>query len=302
MIRRLANRLSKTREVLLRALRRSRGEAASGGLDPQTLEELEAVLITADLGPRLASELARLAGGGEPLPALRRGLLAELLSADRALAESGEPPTVYLFVGANGVGKTTVIAKVANMLSAAGKRVIVAAADTFRAAAVEQLAVLSRTAGFRVVSKGYNVDPASVAHEAVETARREGADYVLIDTAGRLHTKTDLMAQLAKIRRVLARMGAGPHETLLVLDAGVGQNGLVQAREFNEAAPLSGVIIAKLDGTAKGGIVFAVERELKIPVKLIGLGESMDDLAAFDPLGFVEAILPEGAGGGDEAR
>lgn len=295
MIGRLASRLSRTREVLSRALRRCGGPR----FEPETLEELEAALIRADLGPRLAAELVGALTGADPLGALRGAMERVLLDVDRSLAVAPEPPTVYLFVGANGVGKTTFIAKVARMLSRE-RSVLVAAADTFRAAAVEQLEVLSRSAGFRVVARGYGVDPASVVHEAVEQGRREGAGYVLVDTAGRLHTKGGLLAQLAKIRRVLERMGAGPHETLLVLDAGVGQNGLVQARQFNEAVPLSGVAVAKLDGTARGGIVFAVERELGVPVKLVGLGESLEDIAFFDKEDFVRAILPEG--GGDEAR
>lgn len=295
MIGRLASRLSRTREVLSRALRRCSGPRC----EPETLEELEAALIRADLGPRLAAELVGALTGADPLGALRGAMERVLLDVDRSLAVAPEPPTVYLFVGANGVGKTTFIAKVARMFSRE-RKVLVAAADTFRAAAVEQLEVLSRLAGFRVVARGYGVDPASVVHEAVEQARREGAEYVLVDTAGRLHTKGGLLAQLAKIRRVLERMGAGPHETLLVLDAGVGQNGLVQARQFNEVVPLSGVAVAKLDGTARGGIVFAVERELGVPVKLVGLGESLEDIAFFDRRDFVRAILPEG--GGDEAR
>jgi fused signal recognition particle receptor len=222
---------------------------------------------------------------------LRSALLEQLAGRDRALVLAGSP-AIILVIGVNGTGKTTTIAKLAHRLTVDGQLVVLGAADTFRAAASEQLLTWGDRVGVAVVSGQEAGDPAAVAHDAIASAAAKGADAVIIDTAGRLHGKTNLMAELAKIHRVAEREGT-VSETLLVLDATAGQNGLAQVRVFAEAVPVTGIVLTKLDGTAKGGIVIAIESELGIPVKLVGLGESIEDLDPFEPGSFVDALLED---------
>jgi fused signal recognition particle receptor len=271
-------------------------------LDDDTWQDVEDLLLSADVGIEPSAELvgrlktrARVEGGREPGDArrlLREGLL-ELVdpSLDRTLITSKPGgPAVILVVGVNGTGKTTTCGKIARLLVADGKTVVLGAADTFRAAAADQLETWGRRVGAETVRGPEAGDPASVAFDAVKKGIDLGVDTVLIDTAGRLHTKTGLMDELGKVKRVVEKQGP-VDEVLLVLDATTGQNGLVQARVFAEVVAITGVVLTKLDGTAKGGIVIAVQRELGVPVKLIGLGEGPDDLAPFEPEAFVDAIL-----------
>ena len=277
---------------------------SSGKLDEQSWEDIEDTLISADMGVGPARELVeqlktevKVVGSNDPAEV--RGLLrADLISMlgpdmDRSLrlARHGDRPSVVLIVGVNGTGKTTTCGKLARVLVGDGKTVVLGAADTFRAAAVDQLQTWGERVGAEVVrSDREGADPASVAFEAVNAGIRNGVDTVIVDTAGRLHTKTGLMDELGKIKRVIEKHGS-VDEVLLVLDATTGQNGLRQARVFAEVVDITGIILTKLDGTAKGGIVIQVQRELGVPVKLVGLGEGPDDLAFFDPEVFVDAIL-----------
>jgi fused signal recognition particle receptor len=273
-------------------------------LDDQTWEEVEDTLITADVGVAPARQLVeqlrtevKVAGRGSAAD-VRSLLRAQLIEAigpdlDRSVhaARHGNRPAVLLVVGVNGTGKTTTCGKLARVLVGDGKTVLLGAADTFRAAAADQLETWGNRVGARVVrSDREGADPASVAFEAVKEGIELGVDTVIVDTAGRLHTKTGLMDELGKIKRVISRQ-AEVDEVLLVLDATTGQNGLRQARVFGEAVNVTGIVLTKLDGTAKGGIVIAVQRELGVPVKLVGLGEGADDLAPFEPAAFVDAIL-----------
>lgn len=273
------------------------------GVDADALEELEERLIEADFGVgasmrfvRAVGEAAR-GGGAADAEGLRRVLAGAIRTvfagdAGRGLAVAATPPTVYLVAGVNGVGKTTTVGKMAHRLAAGGRSVIVAAADTYRAGAAEQLARWSERAGAGFVGGRPGGDPAAVAYDALGAARARGADVVLVDTAGRLHTQGGLMKQLAKVERVIrARHEGAPHETLLVLDATVGQNGLVQAREFSKFVTVTGIVLAKMDSTARGGIVVALREELGIPVRLVGVGESPADLEPFDPDAFVRGVL-----------
>jgi fused signal recognition particle receptor len=270
-------------------------------LDEQTWEDLEEALIRADVGVRTSTALVgdvrqRAADAGIEEPDEIRGLLKdrlrqELDGRDRVLRLDEGTTNVWLFVGVNGVGKTTTIGKVAKRLAAEGHRVLMAAGDTFRAAAAEQLGMWAERTGAELVRGSEGGDPSSVIFDGVQAAAARGCDVVLADTAGRLHTKTNLMDELAKVRRVAAREPGNLTEVLLVLDATTGQNGLNQARLFTEAVDVTGVVLTKLDGSAKGGIVLAIESELGIPVKLVGLGETVDDLVDFDPDEFVEALV-----------
>lgn len=271
-----------------------------GDVNAETWEELEEALIRADVGVtptmelletvRAAAEAKGETTGAELIEMVKAELKKQLGGQDLDLALGGEP-SVWLFVGVNGVGKTTTIGKLATREVAAGRELVLAAGDTFRAAAAEQLTMWGDTSGAHVVRGSEGGDPSSVIFDAVEHAAASGADIVLADTAGRLHTKTNLMNELSKVRRV-ADKGAGTvTETLLVIDATTGQNGLIQAREFTQAADLTGVVLTKLDGSAKGGIVVAVQRELGIPVKLVGLGEGAHDLIRFDADEFVDALF-----------
>jgi fused signal recognition particle receptor len=228
---------------------------------------------------------------GELIEALKAQIKADLAGADRALAFEPGAPNVWLFVGVNGVGKTTTIGKVAKAQQAEGRSVVLAAGDTFRAAAAEQLGIWAERAGAELVRGEEGGDPSSVIFDGVQKAASKGADLVLADTAGRLHTKVNLMEELRKVRRVADKEPGRVTEVLLVLDATTGQNGLVQAQQFTEAVEVTGVVLTKLDGSAKGGIVLAINAEMGLPIKLVGLGETADDLVAFDPDEFVEALF-----------
>jgi len=303
---RFRERLGRSRAAITRGLS---GLLDRGADDDAAWEELEEALIAADVGVATTTELverlrtrARAEGAGGP--ALRQLLRAELLdavaSADRSLAldllEERERPGIVLVVGVNGTGKTTTVGKLALALAEEGKQSVLVAADTFRAAATEQLVIWGERVGAQVVRHQQGADPAAVAFDGLASARARGADVVLVDTAGRLHTKANLMEELRKLRRVLEREGGHVSEVLLVLDATTGQNGLAQAREFTGAVGVTGVVLTKLDGTARGGIVVAVQRDLGIPVKLVGLGEGAHDLAPFDPEAFVDALLADDEG------
>ena len=296
----LRDRLVKSRRFFAARL----AEAFGGGVDEDTWEDLEAALIEADVGVDTSTKIVarlRLAATerGVTDAAELKGLLAEELVAlfesqdpgrDRALVFAPEPPTVWLVVGVNGTGKTTTIGKLASDLADRGHGVALAAADTFRAAADEQLQVWAQRSSAHLVRHQPGADPGAVAFDAVRFARARKLDVLLIDTAGRLHTKTPLMDELSKIRRVVEKEGSVT-EALLVLDATAGQNGLAQARKFTEAAGVTGVVLTKLDGSAKGGIALAIESELGLPIKLIGVGEGIDDLEHFDPKTYVDALL-----------
>jgi fused signal recognition particle receptor len=301
--RRFRERLGRSRAALSRGLS---GLLARGPDDDEAWEELEEALLAADVGVATATELverlrARARAERATGPALRELLRAELLeavgSADRSLAldllTDDQRPGIVLVVGVNGTGKTTTVGKLALALAEEGKQPVLAAADTFRAAATEQLVIWGDRVGAPVVRHQQGADPAAVAFDGLASARARGADVLLVDTAGRLHTKTNLMEELRKLRRVLEREGGQVREVLLVLDATTGQNGLAQARQFTDAVGVTGVVLTKLDGTAKGGIVIAVQRDLGIPVKLVGLGEGPHDLAPFDPDAFVDALLSD---------
>ncbi|WP_316526090.1 signal recognition particle-docking protein FtsY [Kitasatospora brasiliensis] len=272
-------------------------------LDEDTWEEIEETLLTADVGVAPTQELVerlrtrvKVLGTRTPdeLRALLREELVELIGkdSDRGVRSTKheEGPAVVLVVGVNGVGKTTTTGKLARVLVADGRKVVLGAADTFRAAAADQLQTWGERVGARTVRGPEGGDPASIAFDAVKEGIAEGADTVLVDTAGRLHTKTGLMDELGKVKRVVEKHGP-VDEVLLVLDATTGQNGLIQARVFAEVVDITGIVLTKLDGTAKGGIVVAVQRELGVPVKLIGLGEGADDLAPFEPGAFVDALI-----------
>ena len=265
-------------------------------------EEIEELLIAADLGATIAADFTNRAReeamfgtvtrAEELRPLFRRFLIDTLATAVQPL-DLDHRPAVFLMLGVNGSGKTTTCAKLAARLKTAGKTPLLAAADTFRAAAIEQLETWGTRVGVEVIRQAAGSDPAAVVFDAVKAATARGVDALIIDTAGRLHTKTNLMDELGKLKRVVERQLPGaPHESLMVLDAPTGQNGFAQARMFHEAVGLTGVAITKLDGTAKGGIVVRIVRELKIPIKLIGVGERVDDLDVFDPQPFVDALVP----------
>jgi fused signal recognition particle receptor len=299
MFRRLRESLSKSRRALTEEISASLFEK----LDDETWERLEEALILADAGaPTTATVVERLeqevdAGAvspdGEAVRARLIEILAEVASTGRAPIDLSGEPAVLLMVGVNGTGKTTTIGKVAWHLSREfGLSVILAAADTYRAAAAEQLAEWAQRAGADLIRSEPGGDPGAVAYDAIDAARARGADVVIVDTAGRLHTEGNLMEELAKVRRVIAKqIPDAPHETLISIDATTGQNGLRQAKAFSEAAQVDGVVLTKLDGTAKGGITLAIADELGIPVKLIGTGESLEDLSPFDPADFARALL-----------
>lgn len=291
------DRLGKARSRFADAVGSLRGQR----IDPAVWDDLEAALLGADVGVTVTTGLLDavrqrvaadgLSTGDELLAVLKDEMRQRLGSADRSLARAAEAPTVWLLVGVNGVGKTTTAGKLAHREVLAGHTVMLAAGDTFRAAAAEQLALWAERTGADLVRGADGGDPSAVVFDAVEAAAARGCDIVVADTAGRLHTKGNLMDELGKVRRV-ADKGAGTvTEALLVLDATTGQNGLVQAQQFSAAVELTGVVLTKLDGTAKGGIVFAIQADLGVPVKLVGLGESADDLVDFDPDEFVEALF-----------
>jgi fused signal recognition particle receptor len=292
---RLKEGLRKTREVL-RDVSQTVLEAGAPPT-PESLAELEEALVSVDVGPATARELvARLEAlppGFSPREMLRRHLQGVLQGLDRPVPVPASPPAVVLFVGVNGTGKTTTIGKLAHRYVAAGEQVLLVAGDTFRAAAIEQLRIWGDRAGAQLIAHQPGADPSAVVFDALKAARARRIDRVLIDTAGRLHTKKNLMDELKKVHRVTAReLPGAPHETLLVLDAITGTNGLVQAKEFHATVPLTGIVLSKLDGTAKGGIAVAIARELSLPIRYIGVGEAVDDLQPFDAAAYVEALLP----------
>ena len=270
-------------------------------VDEGMLEDLEEVLVASDLGVREAAEFVSrvraeakrtVALSGQDVRALLRRFLEEALAGAAAPLNLDGAPSVILMLGVNGAGKTTSTGKLAALLRASGKSVLLAAADTFRAAAVEQLEVWGRRAGAAVIRQGAGADPAAVVFDAVKAAAARGVDVLLVDTAGRLHTKSNLMDELAKLRKVVARQLPGaPQECLMVLEASTGQNALAQARLFHETVGLTGLVLTKLDGTAKGGIVVRIYRELGVPIKFIGVGEQVEDLQPFDPKAFVDSLL-----------
>lgn len=297
---RLRGRLAKSQNALGRSML---GLLGGGDLDEASWEEVEDTLLIADLGPVVTASVieqlrSRLASSTVRTEADARAVLRDVLIAElnpgldrsvKALPHANKP-SVLLVVGVNGTGKTTTVGKLARVLVADGRRVVLGAADTFRAAAADQLQSWASRVGAEVVRGAEGADPASVAFDSVDKGIESGADVVVIDTAGRLHTKTGLMDELGKVKRVVSKRAA-VDEVLLVLDATIGQNGLAQARVFADVVEITGVVLTKLDGTAKGGIVFRVQQELGVPVKLVGLGEGPDDLAPFEPAAFVDALL-----------
>ena len=287
---RLRESLSKSRRALVAELGASFDPA-----DEEAWERLEEALLRADVGVPATAELVRRLEARGELPDLAEALAEEvesLFGEPPVLLAAADKPTVVLVVGVNGTGKTTTIGKLARTLAEHGRSTLVGAADTFRAAAEEQLEIWAERAGADFVGGSRGADPAAVAFDAVEAARARGRDVVIVDTAGRLHTQGNLMEELAKVRRVIAgRLDGAPHETLLVVDATTGQNGLQQARLFSEAAGVTGVALTKLDGSAKGGVALAIAHELQIPVKLVGVGEGVDDLRPFDAGDYARALL-----------
>jgi fused signal recognition particle receptor len=291
--------LRRTREVMDTGL----DTLLLGGrpVDEAALDDLEEALVAADLGAATATafverlrEEGRERGAitGQQVKALLATFLGETLAGASAPLDLSGRPSVVLLLGVNGAGKTTTAGKLAAMLRAEGRQVLLAAADTFRAAAIEQLEAWGRRAQVDVIRQGAGADPAAVVFDAVRAAGARQADVLLVDTAGRLHTKSNLMDELVKLKKVVSRQVPGaPHETLMVLEAPTGQNGLAQARLFHEAVGLSGLILTKLDGTAKGGIAVRIYQELKLPIKLVGVGEQIDDLQPFDPKLFVDALV-----------
>jgi len=295
---RLKNGLSKTRQVLTTDI----DELFTGKVkvDDAMLEDLEELLITADIGvqttmdivERLRKKAPRISGPEDLKEILKDEIRALLNIAAETSREPAVKPHVIMVIGVNGVGKTTTIGKLAAKANAAGQKVLIAAADTFRAAAIEQLTIWAQRADADIVKHKENSDPAAVAYDSVEAALARDKDLVIIDTAGRLHTRVNLMEELKKIKRSVSKtLADAPHETLLVLDATTGQNALSQAKLFNEAMNITGLALTKLDGTAKGGIVVAISSSLNIPLQYIGVGEQIDDLQTFDPEKFVDALF-----------
>ncbi len=291
--------LAKTRRTFAGGLR---SLLVGRTLDDDLITQIESHLIMADVGVGMTRSIidalradvraGRMTRGEDAISFLKERMKSEWDEVDRALAVAPTAPTVILVAGINGAGKTTSVAKIAKSLRDEGRSVLLAAADTFRAGAVAQLTIWSERLGVDIVRGAPGADPASVAYDAAEAALARGVDVLLIDTAGRLHTQANLMRQLTKIRDVVAKKIPGaPHEVLLVLDATAGQNAINQARQFKEAIEITGVFLAKLDGTAKGGIVIAVRDEIGVPVKLVGVGETPDDVEPFDPDAFIDAMF-----------
>ena len=271
-------------------------------IDAELLEELEYTLITADIGVRTATEILerirqrvdrKLVGDAWEIKGLIREHLLEVLQAvERPVPVVAEPPAVVMVVGVNGAGKTTSIGKLTQRFKNEGRSVLLCAADTFRAAAIEQLEVWGQRTGAEVIRQNQGSDPSAVLFDALSAAKARKVDYVIVDTAGRLHTKENLMIELEKMKRIAQRViPSAPHEVLLVLDGTTGQNGLEQARKFPETSGVTGIILTKLDGTAKGGVVVAIARELNLPIRYIGVGEKVDDLLPFDPEQFVSSLF-----------
>jgi fused signal recognition particle receptor len=271
-------------------------------IDAELLEELEYALITADIGVATVEDILeqirqrvdrKLTSDAQEIRNLVREQLLEVLRAsEMPIREVKQPPAVVMLVGVNGAGKTTTIGKLANRFLREERKVLLCAADTFRAAAIEQLEVWAQRAGVEMIRQKTGADPSAVVFDALQAAKARGVDYVIVDTAGRLHTKENLMAELEKMRRTASRVVPGaPHEVWLVLDATTGQNGLEQARKFTESAGVTGIVLTKLDGTAKGGVVVAIARELNLPIRYVGVGEKLEDLLPFEPDKFIESIF-----------
>ncbi len=295
---RLRQGLARTREALGTRL----DDLFGRGLDEAFYDELEETLIRADVGVRttetVTARLREQARAGLRTPEAVRAAVAEILAAslgDPIPLVLQPPPAVVLVLGVNGSGKTTTIGKLAHRLKQDGRKVLLAAGDTFRAAAIDQLEVWAERVGVEVIRHQEGADPAAVVYDAAQATRARHVDVLIVDTAGRLHTKTNLIEELKKIDRVLRReLPGAPIEALLVLDATTGQNGIAQARRFKDALPITGIVLTKLDGTARGGIVVAIAEALGLPVKIIGVGEGMEDLQPFDPRAFVDALLSPG--------
>jgi len=297
---RLKAGIEKTRSGILDRLE----DAIAGRkeIDAALLDEIEETLYTADIGVATTTEIVDrlrervdrnlLSDGDELKRLIREHLLEVLEGAERPMPRVDEPPAVVMVVGVNGSGKTTTIGKLAHRYQAEGRKVLLAAADTFRAAAIEQLEVWGQRTATEVIHQKSGADPSAVVFDALQAAKARKVDYVIVDTAGRLHTKDNLMSELEKMRRTATRVVPGsPHEVLLVLDATTGQNGLEQARRFTESSGVTGIVLTKLDGTAKGGVVVAITRELNLPIRYIGVGEKADDLLPFDPEQFIASIF-----------
>jgi len=297
---RLKAGVQKTRAGLMEKLE----DAVSGRkeINADVLEELEYALITADIGSKTTAEILErirervarhLVGDAAELKGLIRQYLLEVLEAtERPVPQVAEPPAVIMVVGVNGAGKTTSIGKLTRRLQSEGRSVLLCAADTFRAAAIEQLEVWAQRTGVDLIRQQTGSDPSAVMFDALQAGKARKIDYVIVDTAGRLHTKENLMAELQKMRRTAARVIPGaPHEVLLVIEATTGQNGLEQARKFTESSEVTGIILTKLDGTAKGGVVVAISRELGLPIRYVGVGEQLDDLLPFEPANFVASLF-----------
>ncbi len=293
--------LQKTHSKLTHEIKRI--VTRSPKLTGESLEELEAALIAADLGMAVTQQIVAAVKKayesqgttGHDVFAIASAEVEKILSSNKAeLLKAPSGPTVVSIVGVNGTGKTTTAAKLAHLIQSQKKTTLLAACDTFRAAAIEQLKLWGTRVKVEVIAGDYGADAASVAHDAVTAAQARKADYLFIDTAGRLHTKHNLMQELQKLHRVIGKQSPGaPHEVLLVLDATTGMNALNQAREFNKAVPLTGLVVTKLDGTSKGGMVVAIQKELGLPIKFIGLGEQPDDLQPFDAKQFAQALFEE---------
>ena len=301
---RLREGLTRTKEQLLDRFDEIVERADAQGpeareIDVDTVEALEELLISADVGiaatEQIVTAVRDRARRGESLRELVKSEIRGIFDAvDTSAALNGYTPHVTLIVGVNGTGKTTTIGKLANLLKASGKQPLVCAADTFRAAAVEQLAIWADRAHVDIVRAKEGSDPAAVVFDAIQSGKAKGRDPILVDTAGRLHTRANLMSELDKIRRVAGRAAEGaPHEVLLVLDATVGQNGLAQAREFTSVAGVTGIVLTKLDGTAKGGIAVAIAHDLKLPIRYVGVGEGIDDLIPFSAQDYVDALFQQ---------
>lgn len=291
--------LQKTQSKLAHEIKRI--VTRSPSLDGAALEELEAALLGADLGMAATTQILAAvkrayetqgSGGLDVFDIAEREVESSLAQNRPGLHRAPEGPTVVSIVGVNGTGKTTTCAKLAHLVQSRGEQAMLAACDTFRAAAIEQLKLWGQRLKVEVIASGYGADAASVAHDAVAAAQSRHAHYLFVDTAGRLHTKHNLMQELQKLHRVMGRQLPGaPHEVLLVLDATTGTNALTQAREFHKTVPLSGLVVTKLDGTSKGGMVVAIQKELRLPIKFVGLGEQADDLQPFDATQFAKALF-----------
>ena len=298
VIRLIKDKLQKTRDYMHQQL--GRLLVKSNIVGPEILSELEAVLIQSDLGVDITYTILeriqkeKYINNEEEIFSIVRQELLDILkeTVSIQLNKNQKGPTVIFILGVNGSGKTTAIAKLAHKFREEGSKVLLAAADTFRAAAIEQLDIWAQRLNIDVIKHGYGADPSAVAYDAVNAAVNRNIDFLIIDTAGRFHTKTELVEELKKIDRTINKLYPGaPHERLLVVDATTGQNGLVQAREFHRELNLTGIIITKLDGTAKGGVLVGIQKELRIPVKFIGIGQELTDIEEFDPKSYVEAII-----------